>query len=93
MPSTNVTRRNKATNARVRFQWPIARLPSDASQPVPVPNCGREQAASAFIASAAPAPAWTTAVAAVFAVSAGALALEFLVLWSASARVIEQLPF
>jgi hypothetical protein len=93
MTSAHLARRIKAIDTRSFVPPFLARMPSGISRTIPFPNCGLRRNAPAPVRGVAPAPSWATAVVAAFLVTAGALALEFLVLWVASGRVIERLPF
>jgi hypothetical protein len=60
-------------------------------QTVRLPNHSQGRSAPASVGNVVPAMAW--AMTAALLTIAGAVAFDFLVLWIASARVIERLPF
>ena len=93
MTSASLIPRIKATETRARLRSSTARMTSGVSQLISFPNCGQKRTPPFPVGSAASAPSWVKTIVAAFLVVAGALALEALVLWVASARVIERLPF
>jgi len=94
MTSVALTRRIKASSTRacprptfLPFPPSLGALP--AGQPVRVASRSAERAAP----SATPSRMWVEATAAALLVIAGAVALDFAILWTVSGRVIERLPF
>ena len=92
MTSVSVSRRIKATSPRACFQPTVRPLPP-IDQTVRFSSRNQKQTTPASAGKVTPGVPWARSVAVALLVVAGAMAFDFVVLWSASGRVIERLPF